>query len=98
MPHIPVLLDQVLEYANPKKVERLVDGTVGDGGYVKEILKANPRMKVLGIDLDQTSLDKLGKEFARGNLASKVTLVSGNFKDIKHIVKEHSFDPVSLVI
>lgn len=98
MPHIPVLLEEVLEFSRARVGSRFVDGTAGDAGYIQAIAKLNPEAKILGIDLDQTSLDKHERELVQGNLFRNVTLVHGNYKNIKHIVKSHSLDPVSAVI
>ena len=49
--HIPVMLDEVLQYLNPKDGELFIDCTFGAGGYTKEILKS-ANCKVIGIDRD----------------------------------------------
>jgi 16S rRNA (cytosine1402-N4)-methyltransferase len=96
--HIPVLPDEVLKQVAELNPKKLIDGTVGGGGYLKAILKQNPETKVLGIDLDQTSLGKLDTQLAQDGLAQKAKLVHGNFARIKEIVDQHSFNPVSMVI
>jgi 16S rRNA (cytosine1402-N4)-methyltransferase len=98
MSHIPVLLKEVLEYADVGQAKKVIDGTAGDGGYIREILKANSKVNVLGIDLDQTSLDKLGQRLALEGLSQNVSLVHGNYKDIKHIASEKSFLPADTII
>jgi 16S rRNA (cytosine1402-N4)-methyltransferase len=50
-----------------------------------------PKAKVLGIDLDQASLDKLSIVLAQEGLAQRTTLVQGNFKNIKAIAQDNSF-------
>jgi 16S rRNA (cytosine1402-N4)-methyltransferase len=96
MSHIPVLLKEVLQYLQPS--EKIIDGTVGDGGYIKEILKINPKSKVLGIDLDQTSLDKLNKELAKMGLSQRTTLVQGNFSQLGKIAEDKGFVGANAVI
>jgi len=36
--HVPVLLNEVVEYLNPKPNQRFIDGTVGQGGHAEVIL------------------------------------------------------------
>ncbi len=55
--HKPVLLNEVLEYLNPKKNENFIDCTLGGGGHTKEILKKIlPNGKVLAIDADKDAI------------------------------------------
>jgi 16S rRNA (cytosine1402-N4)-methyltransferase len=96
--HTPVLSKEVIDYLKPEVGQKFIDGTVGDGGYVHQILEINPAAKVLGIDLDQTSLDKLSMQLAHKSLGQRVTLVHGNFRDIKHWAEEKNFSKVSGVI
>jgi 16S rRNA (cytosine1402-N4)-methyltransferase len=98
MPHTPVLLKEVMDYLKPQTGTQFIDGTVGDGGYILEILNLNPQSKVLGIDLDQASLDKFGIKLAHKSLGQRAILVHGNFRDIKHWATEKSFVPASGVI
>lgn len=54
-PHIPVLLDEVLEFLSPNGGV-FVDGTFGAGGYTRAILKANKNNRVIAFDRDPTTL------------------------------------------
>jgi len=59
MSHKPVLLKEVIEFLDPKPDENFIDATFGDGGHSVEILKRNaPNGKVLGIDLDQKTIEE----------------------------------------
>jgi 16S rRNA (cytosine1402-N4)-methyltransferase len=98
MAHIPVLLHEVMDFLHAKDGTKFIDGTAGDGGYIKEILKQNPKAHVLGIDLDQTSLDKLTDKLAQDGLGQRVTLAHGNFRKIKQIATENNFGQVDAVI
>ncbi|MBQ7413589.1 MAG: 16S rRNA (cytosine(1402)-N(4))-methyltransferase RsmH [Alphaproteobacteria bacterium] len=50
--HIPVLLDEVLEYLNCRTGGTYIDGTFGAGGYTRAILDANANNHVIGFDRD----------------------------------------------
>ena len=54
MPHIPVLLQDVLSFIenSPNQKGFLLDGTFGRGGHTKAILDAYPQIQVIGFDRD----------------------------------------------
>jgi 16S rRNA (cytosine1402-N4)-methyltransferase len=85
--HIPVLLQEVLEYLQPKPGQNFVDATLGGGGHTRAIAKlVYPDGIVIGIDRDQEAIDR-----ARG-YGSNVTPVHGNYSDIERIVRYVSPD------
>jgi len=56
--HIPVLLNEVLEYLAPEPGQNIVDATLGGGGYTLAIVeKIKPGGKVLAIDLDKDAIE-----------------------------------------
>jgi 16S rRNA (cytosine1402-N4)-methyltransferase len=88
MEHIPVLLNEVLQYLDPKSGENFVDATLGDGGHAKEILKRTaPDGKLLGIDKDLNSI-KVAEENLK-EFKDRIFIVQGNFLDIKKIVEDN---------
>jgi len=52
IPHIPVLLQEVIKYLAPKDHKLYVDGTFGAGGYSKAIL-STANCNLISIDRDQ---------------------------------------------
>jgi 16S rRNA (cytosine1402-N4)-methyltransferase len=95
--HIPVLLNEVLEYLNPKPNENFVDCTVGQGGHTKLILeKITPNGKVLGIDLDEKQIDscKLLKE----KYGERLILVNDNYANLKDIINKNNFNKVNGIL
>ena len=96
--HVPVLLNETLSLLRASSGGKFIDCTIGFGGHTMAILEANPSNQVLGIDLDQSSLDKLGVELKQRGLGQRVTLVQGNFKDIEKIVSESDFAPVDGIL
>jgi len=76
-PHIPVLLEEVLQAFAETDSGLLVDGTVGYAGHSYALLQAHPSLQLIGIDRDETAL-----RFSRERLApfgSRVTLLRGDF-------------------
>lgn len=63
--HIPVLLEQVLQYLDPKEGESYLDLTAGYGGHAEKILGRthNPNDTVL-VDRDQHAIAVLEQKFA----------------------------------
>jgi 16S rRNA (cytosine1402-N4)-methyltransferase len=98
MSHIPVLLNEVLQYINADKGGKFIDATVGGGGHMFAMLGANAKTKVMGIDLDQTSLDNLGERVAQKSLSQRTTLVQGNFKNIDELAVRNGFSAVDGIL
>ena len=83
--HIPVLLEKVIEYLDPKPGDNFVDCTIGETGHTKAILeKTAPHGKVLGIDVDLNSLKRIVPQ-------DRLILAHGNFKDLRKIATENNF-------
>ena len=56
-PHVPVLLDEVLEHLAVGPGQRIYDGTVGAGGHSRALLaRVGPDGLVLGVDRDRRIL------------------------------------------
>jgi 16S rRNA (cytosine1402-N4)-methyltransferase len=91
--HIPVMLDQVLHFLDPKPGQRYLDVTAGYGGHARAIIGRTlaPERTVL-VDRDQMAIDRLQNEFQ----GSGVELIHQDFfsaaKDL--LQKERSFDIV----
>jgi len=57
MPHVPVMVDEVLEHLMGAGAKSVLDGTVGAGGHAEAILRANGDVTLIGIDRDPHALD-----------------------------------------
>jgi len=79
--HIPVLVDEVIQFLQPRNHGFYVDGTVGLGGHAAIILqKSAPQGLLLGIDLDSEAL-AIAKQRLH-EYKERVTLVDGNFAEL----------------
>jgi len=98
--HIPVLLNEVLEYLDAKPGQNIVDATLGGGGYTRAILREiGETGKLLAIDLDKDAVENF--KFQISNFKNPhsdplpkgegATIVQGNFARIDHIIKNHNF-------
>ncbi len=81
--HVPVLLDQVVYWLQPRSGGVLVDGTLGGGGHTRALAAAaGPTGLVIAIDRDPAAI-----EAARGRLGGlPVRLVRANFCDLPEIL------------
>ncbi|MDP2927013.1 MAG: 16S rRNA (cytosine(1402)-N(4))-methyltransferase RsmH [bacterium] len=92
--HIPVLLKEVMSYLDPQPNENFIDGTFGEGGHSLAILeKIAPRGKILGLEADNDLYQRL---LARKT--QRLIVVNDNFVNLKEIVKEKKFGPISGVL
>jgi len=88
--HTPVLLNEVLQYLNPRPGGRYIDATFGGGGHTKELLERTaPGGRVLAIDQDETAVARGLAEWQ--SYGSRLELVKANFRDIEVIVSERGF-------
>ena len=83
--HIPVMLNEVLEYLAPQDGKTYVDATFGNGGYTQAILES-ANCKVIAIDRDPTVLCRV-KEI-KDKYKDRFEFVSGRFGDIKNLISE----------
>lgn len=80
--HVPVMLNEVIDYLNPKKGEFFVDGTLGGAGYTMAIAKKiGEKGKVMSFDLDPWAIDNAKKIFQKEKI-NNVILENKNFKHI----------------
>lgn len=85
--HVPVLLNEVIEYLRPQTNDNFIDCTIGGGGHAQALLeKTGPQGKLLAIDLDEKAII-----LARSNLQEykgRIIFVQDNFSKIKQIYSE----------
>jgi len=96
--HTPVLLKETLEWLDLSERKQIFDGTVGFGGHTIAILEADKQTKVLGADLDQTSLEKLKELLVQKGLDQRCKLVQGNYRDIDNLINENDFLPDGILV
>lgn len=77
--HVPVLVEEVLEYLHPERGGFYFDGTLGDGGHSEAILEAGVDARVIGVDQDPEALEVAAKRLAR--FGDRVELIRANFAD-----------------
>ncbi len=87
--HISVLKNEILQAMTPKSGGIYVDVTFGGGGHSRALLEAEPGCKVIGIDWDQESLDRVGASMQE-EFGDRLKLIWGNFTHIVRLLsREH---------
>ena len=80
IPHIPVLYREVLESFKNIEDGIIIDCTMGYGGHSSMILEANPNIKLIAIDQDQTAIDFSTERLAK--YGKRVTIKKGRFSQV----------------
>lgn len=88
--HVSVLLQECIENLNMRPNGIYVDGTLGLGGHSEAIASRLTTGRLIGIDRDETAIERAGKRLAR--FGDTVTLVHGNFSDTAEILESLGID------
>ncbi len=83
--HIPVMLQEVLQYLQPKAGDIYVDATFGNGGYTQAILEAAP-CKVIALDRDPNV--KIRANEFKNFYSDRFEFRAGKFGDFSALVPE----------
>lgn len=89
--HIPVLLKEVLEIlGSGGKMSRVVDATLGLGGYSEAILARFPECSVLGIDQDPQALERSRERLAP--FGARFRAFRSNFREMAQVLEWNGWD------
>lgn len=102
--HIPVLLNEVLEYLKPEPNQSFIDGTVGQGGHAEVILERVTSVvrqkaatgRLLGIDRDARNLTVAKECLSRFGHAA--VLVHDSYAQVKVHAQAHQFTHVNGIL
>src|SRR5215831_14920947 len=88
--HTAVLIDEVIQFLDPKPGGRFVDATFGAGGHSRTILeRTEPDGMVLAVDQDESALSQARINFA--SLGQRIVFAHSNFSDIAALAATHGF-------
>lgn len=76
--HVPVLLEETMDFLGVNREGIYVDCTIGLGGHALELLQQNPKAKLVGFDLDEQSLLKTKERLMP--YADRVELYHSDFR------------------
>ncbi|MBN2469137.1 MAG: 16S rRNA (cytosine(1402)-N(4))-methyltransferase RsmH [Anaerolineae bacterium] len=96
-PHIPVLLDAVLETLGTRPGAVIIDGTLGAGGHAAALLEAaGPESRLLGIDQDRRALMLAAERLAP--FGERVTLAHGSFDRMAELAAAHDISAADVIL
>ena len=80
IPHVPVLYREVLKAFENIDDGIIIDCTMGYGGHSSMILEANPNVKLIAIDQDQTAIDFSSERLSK--YGDRVSIRKGRFSQV----------------
>lgn len=95
--HIPVLMDEVIEYLDIKPGEVYVDATLGGGGHTRAILEQNKTCKLISLDWDKSVIESTGKTL-KEEFPDRFFPVWGNFSKTHDLIKKAGFERVDGIL
>ena len=96
--HIPVLIKSIIDNIEEWGIDKpkIVDATLGLGGYIKNIIKVGIGNSFLGIDCDESNMLEAKKRLEGEKINIKFNL--GNFRDMSEILKENQFEDANIFL
>ncbi len=88
--HIPVLLEEVLRFLEPRPGKTFLDGTLGHGGHAAVLLaRTAPDGRLLGIERDPRNLLVAVRRL--GSVGPRAVCVRGSYADMRRLAAEQNF-------
>lgn len=94
--HEPVLVDRVVELFRDVPAGLYVDATLGGGGHAEAVLRANPGLRLLGLDRDDAAIEAATRRLAP--FGSRVEIVRTGFDRIEPLVRERTDQGATAVL
>ena len=92
--HKPVLLDEVIEYLEPRSGDVIVDATFGFGGHSNALLdRIGPKGRIIAFEQDREIFD-----LNQTGLDSRITLVNDNFSTLISTLKKLKVSKVDKIL
>jgi 16S rRNA (cytosine1402-N4)-methyltransferase len=92
--HVPVLVEEVLTYLEPRPGQTIVDATVGAGGHTQRIAECLlPGGRLIALDQDETMLDVARRRIKEAEAAS-VEFVHASFDQLPSVLRDRGIEAV----
>lgn len=92
--HESVLLNEVLDFLDPRPGKRFIDATLDGGGHSRALLeRIMPDGKVLGIEWDPVLAQMTREQFAQSLYGNNISVVNDSYVNIAAIAREYEFTP-----
>jgi 16S rRNA (cytosine1402-N4)-methyltransferase len=83
--HVPVMLDEVIHWLDPRPGQTLVDGTLGGGGHTEALARGvGPAGLVISLDRDRAALAAAEERLA----GMSVKLVHADYRELPDVLDE----------
>jgi 16S rRNA (cytosine1402-N4)-methyltransferase len=94
--HSPVLLEQVLEYLDPRPDQTVVDCTCGLAGHSLALAgRLSGRARLVCLDQDDTYFDIIRRKLSP--LSIRTDLIQSSFGDIDQVLADRGIDKVDVI-
>ena len=94
--HVPVLVEEVMEWLRPAPGEVVVDCTVGYGGHALEFIKRiGPTGRLIALDVDAAELERTGRRLSKEDVP--VSIHRGNFAGIAKVLNQEKLDGFDII-
>ncbi|MBE1535282.1 16S rRNA (cytosine1402-N4)-methyltransferase [Actinomadura algeriensis] len=101
--HVPVMLGRVLELAAPAidavprdETPVHIDATLGMGGHAEAMLRAHPRLRLIGLDRDTTALERSARRLEP--FGDRVVLEHAVYDEIPRVLRRLGVPAVHSVL
>jgi len=95
--HVPVMLNEVIDYLRLAPGQVIVDATMGTAGHSLEILRRiTPGGRLIGIDRDEGALDICRRRLK--DYEDSCDFVYGNFNDLDQILNKLNINKINGII
>ena len=92
--HLPVLLQEVMEYLKLAPGDTVLDATLGGGGHAAQCLKKiGSKGKLIAIDRDPEAIENAKESLSEFN--SRIVWVNDNFRNVGDILRIAGVDKVN---
>jgi 16S rRNA (cytosine1402-N4)-methyltransferase len=93
--HIPVLLEQTVQWLSPQPGQLLVDGTLGGGGHTRQLAElVGTTGRIIALDRDPAAVSAAQREL--GHLP--VEAIQADFRDLPDVLERMAIEHVDGVI
>lgn len=99
MPHIPVLLHEVIELTDPKEGEFVVDGTAGEGGHAEAFAeRIGPRGTLLCLDWDADALAATERRLSGKKGGPRAKFVHANYAALPDVLRRGGYGAADIAL
>ncbi|MFH1402256.1 MAG: 16S rRNA (cytosine(1402)-N(4))-methyltransferase RsmH [Patescibacteria group bacterium] len=97
--HKPVLLNEVINLLDIQSDDVVLDGTVGGGGYLKAIChRVGKEGIVIGLDQDNSALEKAKSEISSRNYICQTYLLNKNFRNMDKVLDKLKIEKADKIV